>query len=60
MLFANRRLAANAETESSRTSPVHWMPVASIYLCGVEQLEIWLKKFPSVAHLANLDLETRP
>lgn len=57
MLFANRRLAANAESEivsyiSKRTG----VPVASIYLCGIEQLEIWLKKFSGVATLASLDL----
>jgi C-terminal domain 12 of the ABC-three component (ABC-3C) systems len=61
MLFANRRLAANAETEivsfiSKRTG----VPKPSIYLCGLEQLELWLKKFPRVATLAKLDLVDSP
>jgi hypothetical protein len=61
MLFANRRLAANAESEivsyiSKRTG----VPVASIYLCGIEQLEVWLKKFSGVATLASLDLVDSP
>lgn len=56
MLFANRRLAGNAETDireyiASQCS----IPVSSIYLCGVEQLEIWLKRFPDVAKEADLD-----
>jgi hypothetical protein len=61
MLFANRRLAANAESEiiayiSKRTG----VPPASIYLCGLEQLEMWLKEFPDVATLAELDLVDSP
>jgi hypothetical protein len=61
MLFANRRLAANAESEIvSYISKPTGLPVASIYLCGVEQLEVWLKKFPRVATLADLDLVDSP
>lgn len=56
MLFSNRRLAANAESEIinylSRTCDI---PAASIYLCGLEQLESWLKNFPQVPKMANLD-----
>lgn len=56
MLFANRRLAGNAETEireyiSSQCS----IPSSSIYLCGLEQLEIWLRRFPDIAIEADLD-----
>ena len=56
MLFANRRLAANAHAEiidyiASQCD----IPVPSIYLCGLEQLETWLKRFPEVAHEADLD-----
>jgi hypothetical protein len=61
MLFANRRLGANAESEIiSYISKPTGVPTASIYLCGVEQLELWLKKFPGVALLANLDLVDSP
>lgn len=56
MLFANRRLAGNAETEiRDYISSQCDIPVFSIYLCGLEQLEIWLKRFPEVAKEADLD-----
>ena len=56
MLFANRRLAGNAETAIRDYIAAHCgIPAASIYLCGLEQLEIWLKRFPEVAREANLD-----
>ena len=61
MLFANRRLAGNAESSivvyiSDKTG----VPKPSIYLCGLEQLEIWLKKFPDVATDAKLELVDSP
>jgi hypothetical protein len=56
MLFANRRLAGNAESEiREHISKECGIPEASIYLCGVEQLETWLKTFPDVPGKANLD-----
>jgi hypothetical protein len=56
MLFANRRLAGNAETViRDHLASQCGMPVGSVYLCGVEQLEIWLKRFPEVATEADLD-----
>lgn len=56
MLFANRRLAGNAETEiRDHIASKCGVPSSSIYLCGVEQLEIWLKRFPDVANEADLD-----
>lgn len=56
MLFANRRLAGNAESEiRSYIATECGIPLGSIYLCGVEQLELLLKKFPEVVKLANLD-----
>ncbi|MGB6786570.1 MAG: ABC-three component system protein, partial [Candidatus Acidiferrales bacterium] len=36
------------------------VPPDSIYLCGVEQLEIWMKTFPDVPKLAALDLVDSP
>jgi ABC-3C protein len=61
MLFANRRLAGNAETEiSSYISRECNIPAASIYLCGAEQMEIWFKRFSDVPRLANLDLVDSP
>ena len=56
MLFANRRLAGNAESKIREyISAQSGIPVSSIYLCGLEQLEIWLKRFPDVAKEADLD-----
>jgi hypothetical protein len=56
MLFANRRLAGNAETEiRAYIASECGIPDSSIYLCGLEQLEIWLKRFPEVAKEADLD-----
>ena len=56
MLFANRRLAGNAESEI-RAYIAHEcdIPEESIYLCGLEQLETWLKTFPDVPKVADLD-----
>jgi len=56
MLFSNRRLAGNAESEIRKyLADGAGIPVASVYLCGIEQLELWLKAFPDVAKVANLD-----
>lgn len=56
MLFANRRLAGNAETEIREYIATECgIPATSIYLCGVEQLEAWLKRFPQAAKDAALD-----
>jgi len=56
MLFANRRLAGNAESEIREYLAAQCdIPASSIYLCGLEQLEILLKTFPDVAVKADLD-----
>jgi hypothetical protein len=56
MLFANRRLGGNTESEIREHIAAQCdIPVASIYLCGLEQLEIWLKTFSDVATKADLD-----
>jgi hypothetical protein len=56
MLFSNRRLAGNAETGiRDYIASQCGIPASSIYLCGIEQLEIWLKRFPQVAREADLD-----
>jgi hypothetical protein len=56
MLFSNRRLSGNAETEIRKhISGSCNIPEASIYLCGVEQLELWLKRFSEVPRIADLD-----
>jgi len=56
MLIANRRLAGNAETViRTHIAKECGMPETSVYLCGVEQLELWLKTFSDIPKLANLD-----
>jgi len=56
MLFANRRLAANAETEiCDYIASQCGIPASSIRLFGLEQLELWLKRFPKVAEEADFD-----
>lgn len=56
MMFANRRLAGNADTAiTAHLVKECGIPKGSIYLCGIEQLELWLKQFPEVAKLADLD-----
>ncbi|CCF11381.1 MULTISPECIES: ABC-three component system protein [Pantoea] len=61
MLFANRRLTGNSETEiRDHIATECGVPAASIYLCGLEQLELWLKRFPEVVKEANLDAVDSP
>lgn len=56
MLFANRRLTGNSESEiRAFISQQCDIPQTSLYLCGVEQLEIWLKRFQDVSGLAGID-----
>jgi hypothetical protein len=56
MLFANRRLAGNAnETISQHIANTCDLPLGSIYLCGLEQLELCLKQFSDIPALADLD-----
>lgn len=56
MLFANRRLAGNAETAIRDYIATQCnIPTPSIYLCGLEHLELLLKRFPEVATEADLD-----
>lgn len=61
ILFANRRLAGNAESEiRAYIAKQCGIPEESIYLCGLEQLEVWLKTFPEVPKLADLDPTDSP
>lgn len=56
MLFANRRLAGNADqTITQHISQKCDLPEESIYLCGLEQLELYMKQFPEVPAIADLD-----
>jgi hypothetical protein len=56
MLFANRKLTGNAESDiRAHLATTCALPVSSLMLCGLEQLESWLKEFPDVPGKANLD-----
>lgn len=56
LLFANRKLTANTESEiRAHIAKTCKMPESSVMLVGIEQLETWLKAFPGVPGMANLD-----
>jgi hypothetical protein len=56
MMFANRRLGANADADiRSYISTLCHIPESSIFLCGVEQLDFYMKRFPEIATEADLD-----
>lgn len=56
MIFANRRLGGTSETEIRNYLAKECdLPMESIFLCGLEKLEMWMKTFPDVPKLANLD-----
>lgn len=56
MLFSNRRLTGESEsTIRAHISKECKLPEQSIYLCGVEQLELYLKRFPEVTRIAEID-----
>ncbi len=56
MFFANRRLTGNAESKlRGIIANTCCLPESSVFLCGIEQLEVWLKRFPLAAELANID-----
>lgn len=56
MLFSNRRLTAGGEAGLRAVIETNCgLPSGSVYLCGLEQLELWLRRFPKVASMADLD-----
>ncbi|MGV8882096.1 MAG: ABC-three component system protein [Rhodoglobus sp.] len=56
MLFSNRQLTGGTESEVRQLiSSACSLPTASVYLCGVEQLELWLRRFKHVPEMAALD-----
>lgn len=56
MLFANRKLTGNAESDiRAHIAKTCGLAEQSIMLCGLELLESWLKEFPDVPGKANLD-----
>lgn len=56
IVFSNRRLTGNAESKlRSVIAKEGELPESSVYLCGVEQLEVWLKRFPQATEIAKID-----
>lgn len=56
ILFSNRRLTGRAvEDITVHLSTECGLARESIFICGVEQLESWLKRFAEVPGLADLD-----
>lgn len=56
LLFSNRKLTGNSEAEIRNHIATNCgLPISSVYLCGTEQLELWLKQFPEVVQYASLD-----
>jgi hypothetical protein len=61
MLFANRTLSGNGDsTIRKHVSSFCGVPEASIFLCGVGQIESYLKSFPDIADTLQLDLIETP
>ncbi len=56
VLFSNRRLTGESEsTIRLHISKECKLPEQSVYLCGVEQLELYIKRFPDVVRIAEID-----
>ncbi len=56
MLFSNRRLTGNGESTIRRAiSSACGFPTGSIYLCGIEQIELWLRRFRNIPEIAGID-----
>lgn len=56
LLFSNRRLTGMAESKHRAHVAVEaGIPETSVMLCGVEQLELWLKRFGDAARIAGVD-----
>jgi len=56
VLFSNRRLTGNGESKLRAViSKTCGVPLGSIALYGVEQLELWLKRFPDAVRIADVD-----
>jgi hypothetical protein len=61
ILFANRRMTGKAQNDISHAiADPCGLPIGSIYLCGVEQLELLLVEFPDIPAKASLDMVDAP
>ncbi len=56
LLFSNRRLTGVAEEKLRNVIVAECdLTASSVALCGVEQIERWVKSFPQVLELASID-----
>lgn len=56
MLFSNRRLTGNAESELRRLIATSCgLPESSVALCGLQSIEPWLNRFPEAVRIAEVD-----
>ena len=56
ILFANRRLSGNADKKiKARISTECGVPIGSILLFGAHQIDLFLKRFPAAAELADFN-----
>ena len=56
ILFSNRRLTGDGESKIRKAiSSACGVPTSSIYLCGIEQIEVWLKRFSNIPKIAGID-----
>lgn len=56
LLFSNRKLTGVAEPKLREViSKQCSLPAESVMLCGIEQLELWLKRFPDAVRMARID-----
>lgn len=56
ILFSNRRLTGGAESKLRQIIAKQCgLAEYSVYLCGVEQIDLWLKRFPQAADIAKID-----
>ncbi|HTM81938.1 ABC-three component system protein [Asticcacaulis sp.] len=56
MLFSNRRLTAGADADITKHIAQNTgLDESSVYLCGIETIEMLLKRFPQIASMAELD-----
>ena len=61
LLVANRKLPANASVKiRTYIATECGIPLDSVYLCGLEQLELWLKRYKTAAEQADLDPDDCP
>jgi len=61
VLFANRRLTGQGESViRAYVAEKSGLPMESVLLCGVEQLEVWLRRFPQAVGMACIDAVDSP